>query len=804
MDRTADEGTMRCLYCGNELALLKKLTGYGEFCSEAHRQKYQEQYNRLALTRLLQAQDSEPERRPPLSRTPVRPASTLPSGKPVRELDSAPVSPPDPPPVPSVDPPGLRGFLSPNLEPALSPTELFSSDPFLAPVTACLPGSAGGRTVDSEAGVPPVRPVPADLAGPPLASHPGASSGVRWTLLGLARPLDLALERIAGSALETESSAPFEFSAEYEHTIGQLACLEADFQHALAEGCEQPNPEAPRALPGTTSRNGSLNGRAKTPVPPPPEPDAALFEAARKPTPGTHARPPVVINFAALGIIDPEFDSEPDPAPPLPQREAETAGPEILPPRTRPGAPEPVVVEGPAESGVDRDAVVSHPLDAAPLTSETLVLPQRVPLLCSEPAILELRLAADAFTPIDDARFDAPVFEVQTPTVATCPLRPKVVFGPSPVVALPESDSLREADPSAGEPSCPAGPVNATRVDAPITRDSVPVDNAASISSGAIAEVASEQDEQTAKPEIEVLAAEENPRLKSRRRIAELTRKLGQRTDPVPVASNPTEAAPATPAEAPSRAPDEGVTPVEAIPPQAERARRQPADLDTLRREIERKAAPGYGAPPKSRRVAVVVALIMALLLLGYLLREAFAAKTDPNHSLAPVEVHGPALIAGEGGWSLEWNDGENGRQVEVFRPSLTMSDYRFEFQGQIEAKALGWMFRAVNPRNYYAIKLELIDVNGNPKAALTKVAFINGEETQKTQTILRTRVRAGMVFKVRTDVFGSAFRTYIQDEMVDTWIDDRLKMGGVGLLKEKDELADVRLIQLHELRVVN
>ena len=29
---------MRCLYCGNELALLKKLTGGGEFCSEAHRQ----------------------------------------------------------------------------------------------------------------------------------------------------------------------------------------------------------------------------------------------------------------------------------------------------------------------------------------------------------------------------------------------------------------------------------------------------------------------------------------------------------------------------------------------------------------------------------------------------------------------------------------------------------------------------------------------------------------------------------------------------------------------------------------------
>jgi hypothetical protein len=52
----ADYTHMRCLYCGNELALLKRLTGGGEFCSEAHKKSYQEEYNRIALTRLLQAQ----------------------------------------------------------------------------------------------------------------------------------------------------------------------------------------------------------------------------------------------------------------------------------------------------------------------------------------------------------------------------------------------------------------------------------------------------------------------------------------------------------------------------------------------------------------------------------------------------------------------------------------------------------------------------------------------------------------------------------------------------------------------------
>ncbi|MGI8742088.1 MAG: hypothetical protein ACR2NN_05885 [Bryobacteraceae bacterium] len=51
---------MRCLYCGKQLALFRRLTVGGEFCSEAHKQSYHEEYNKLALGRLLQAQ-SKPE-----------------------------------------------------------------------------------------------------------------------------------------------------------------------------------------------------------------------------------------------------------------------------------------------------------------------------------------------------------------------------------------------------------------------------------------------------------------------------------------------------------------------------------------------------------------------------------------------------------------------------------------------------------------------------------------------------------------------------------------------------------------------
>ena len=46
---------MRCLYCGVELALLKKLAGSENFCSDVHRLSYQEEFSRIALNRLMQA-----------------------------------------------------------------------------------------------------------------------------------------------------------------------------------------------------------------------------------------------------------------------------------------------------------------------------------------------------------------------------------------------------------------------------------------------------------------------------------------------------------------------------------------------------------------------------------------------------------------------------------------------------------------------------------------------------------------------------------------------------------------------------
>ena len=74
---SADYRNMRCLYCGKQLAFLRRLTGGGEFCSEAHKHSYHDEYNRLALSRLMQAKTRGEEPVADGGQLPASPRSSL-------------------------------------------------------------------------------------------------------------------------------------------------------------------------------------------------------------------------------------------------------------------------------------------------------------------------------------------------------------------------------------------------------------------------------------------------------------------------------------------------------------------------------------------------------------------------------------------------------------------------------------------------------------------------------------------------------------------------------------------------------
>lgn len=196
--------------------------------------------------------------------------------------------------------------------------------------------------------------------------------------------------------------------------------------------------------------------------------------------------------------------------------------------------------------------------------------------------------------------------------------------------------------------------------------------------------------------------------------------------------------------------------------------------------------------PAAGKIAAAAVLVLVAASLIGLVMKgSGTAASTGPH-----IVEAGPALPAAASGWITDWG-AESGvrrqRQISVLRPSLNLTDYRMEFQAQIESKAIGWVFRAMDSKNFYVSKLEIVKPGLKPAVALVRFAVINGEEQPRSQLPLTMAVRLDTMYKIRSQVAGDHFTTWVQDQKVDDWTDDRIKTGGVGLYNERGEQASLK-----------
>jgi hypothetical protein len=165
----------------------------------------------------------------------------------------------------------------------------------------------------------------------------------------------------------------------------------------------------------------------------------------------------------------------------------------------------------------------------------------------------------------------------------------------------------------------------------------------------------------------------------------------------------------------------------------------------------------------------------------------------------------GKSSIVGEQGWITEWASdaagSRRGRQLTLYRPSTQLSDYQMQFTGQIENKALGWVFRAADTNNYYGMKIEQ-DKPGS--VHYTRFAVVNGRESSVTEKSLPIAARADTAYNVRLEVNGPRFSVYIQDEPVELWADNRLKSGAVGFMNEAQEQGRTSAVRISFQRTAN
>jgi hypothetical protein len=134
---------------------------------------------------------------------------------------------------------------------------------------------------------------------------------------------------------------------------------------------------------------------------------------------------------------------------------------------------------------------------------------------------------------------------------------------------------------------------------------------------------------------------------------------------------------------------------------------------------------------------------------------------------------------------------------LAVFKPTIDLSDYRFEFLGEIDQKGLGWAFRAADLKNYYAVKFVVVKPGPLPLVHLVRYAVIDGKEGPRVEKPLPISVRSDMLYRVLLDVRGADFTIMAQGQVVDFWSDSRLRHGGVGFFCGHGEKARVRWVEV-------
>ena len=147
--------------------------------------------------------------------------------------------------------------------------------------------------------------------------------------------------------------------------------------------------------------------------------------------------------------------------------------------------------------------------------------------------------------------------------------------------------------------------------------------------------------------------------------------------------------------------------------------------------------------------------------------------------------------------WSYDATGSVRPASLAIYQPSVDMEDYRFEFLGVIDTKALGCAFRATNTDNYYAVKLEVVRPGPLPEVHVQRYTVVHGRKTNLADHILPMQVRTDTLYRMEIDVHGNDFTIMAQGKVVDFFSDDTFQRGGVGLFCGRGEAARVRWVEV-------
>ncbi|HWR53514.1 MAG TPA: hypothetical protein VN428_20570 [Bryobacteraceae bacterium] len=189
----------------------------------------------------------------------------------------------------------------------------------------------------------------------------------------------------------------------------------------------------------------------------------------------------------------------------------------------------------------------------------------------------------------------------------------------------------------------------------------------------------------------------------------------------------------------------------------------------------------------------ILTGVVLLLCAIGLTMTPAGDSAFRLLQSRAAIVVHADFAQPTEGwfgarDWSRAWTRERKAMrigQLALYRPSLGLEDYDFEFVGQLD-RSLAWVFRASDLRSYYMTRLIAEAQSG--ELVLERSAVVAGEESHRVQVPVRDRFDVSRPVRISVEVRGSDFRTSIDGHVVDFFHDDLLSVGGVGFTGEPDD----------------
>lgn len=135
--------------------------------------------------------------------------------------------------------------------------------------------------------------------------------------------------------------------------------------------------------------------------------------------------------------------------------------------------------------------------------------------------------------------------------------------------------------------------------------------------------------------------------------------------------------------------------------------------------------------------------------------------------------------------------------KLSLLTPSLPLTDYNVDTVAQLVDNGLGIAFRASGLRTYEAIRL-IVDGSGPmPPLMLERYSVINGTESAHVRVHCPATFQKDTMYRIHLEVQGEFFTLYIQDHLIDSWSNGRLKSGGVGFFCGPGERARVAYVRV-------